>query len=925
MPDIRSPQSPELRVDRHGYLSRVVNPAGETWRMSYTADGLLTEFTDPRGQTARFRYNALGRLNTATDRAGGAQTLSRVAADSRGFETTRVSGQGRTTRYRLENTPSGAQQRGVTTPAGLRIETRKQPDGTRTTMAPDGTTLTTVSGPDPRFGMQAPRRAQATIRSGGQTATVTATQTVTPGDPAQPPGITTRTDTVTVNGRTTTTVYTPADRTAVTTSPTGRTRTLVLDPQGRFAQAQIPGLAPLDLARDGRGRPIRLRQSDGAETRALTFGYGPDGYLQTVTDPLGRTARYDRDPVGRLTRQTDPDGHATEFRYDANGNLARLTPPGRPAHVFRYTPVDLTEEYAPPAAGLGTPQTRYQYNRDRQLTRIDRPDGQALTVAYDTAGRRSTLTAPTGAYGYTYNEVGQLAQIAAPDGGLSYTYSGALRTQTAWSGAVVGTVGFAHDDDFRVSQHTVNGQDPIAYRYDADGLLTQAGTLTLNRDAQNGLLTGMTLDGVSDRRTYNGFGELIGHTVQAQGITLLRVAYTRDGLGRITHQTETVQGGTHATTYGYDPAGRLIEVQRNGVTTTHGYDTNGNRVQRDGVTVATVDEQDRLLTHDGATYTHTANGELKTKTHNGQTTRYDYDVLGNLRQVILPDGQTLDYVIDGQNRRIGKKINGALRQGFLYQDGLRPIAELDGHNQIVSRFVYATGGNVPDYLIQHGKTYRLIKDHLGSPRLVIDAASGTIVQRLDYDVWGRVILDTNPGFQPFGFAGGLYDKDTGLVRFGARDYDSETGRWTAKDPILFAGGDANLYGYVQNDPVNWVDTNGLTQKDIDCALILIKNTQKDLDVPDTVYVQDLGTNIQGQPTDGYADPITKEVTVSDRYLETLTLSQKEALVETMIHEIIHRTKDSRLDMILNPVEHPKIYKEARQRKDALKPITLPCP
>ena len=49
----------------------------------------------------------------------------------------------------------------------------------------------------------------------------------------------------------------------------------------------------------------------------------------------------------------------------------------------------------------------------------------------------------------------------------------------------------------------------------------------------------------------------------------------------------------------------------------------------------------------------------------------------------------------------------------------------------------------------------------------------------------------------------------GLCSFGARDYDAETGRWTAKDPILFAGGDTNLYGYVLNDPVNFVDSNGL--------------------------------------------------------------------------------------------------------------------
>jgi RHS repeat-associated protein len=69
------------------------------------------------------------------------------------------------------------------------------------------------------------------------------------------------------------------------------------------------------------------------------------------------------------------------------------------------------------------------------------------------------------------------------------------------------------------------------------------------------------------------------------------------------------------------------------------------------------------------------------------------------------------------------------------------------------------------------------------------------------------------GFQPFGFAGGFSDHDTKLVRFGMRDYDAETARWTMKDPILFAGGDTNVYGYVLNDPVNLVDPEGLDWKD----------------------------------------------------------------------------------------------------------------
>jgi RHS repeat-associated protein len=100
-----------------------------------------------------------------------------------------------------------------------------------------------------------------------------------------------------------------------------------------------------------------------------------------------------------------------------------------------------------------------------------------------------------------------------------------------------------------------------------------------------------------------------------------------------------------------------------------------------------------------------------------------------------------------------------------------------------------------------------------SPRLVVDTTTGVVAQRLDYDEFGNVTLDTNPGFQPFGFAGGLYDPDTKLTRFGVRDYDAETGRLTTKDPIQFTGGDSNLYGYVLNDPMNWVDQLGLARED----------------------------------------------------------------------------------------------------------------
>jgi RHS repeat-associated protein len=91
-------------------------------------------------------------------------------------------------------------------------------------------------------------------------------------------------------------------------------------------------------------------------------------------------------------------------------------------------------------------------------------------------------------------------------------------------------------------------------------------------------------------------------------------------------------------------------------------------------------------------------------------------------------------------------------------------------------------------MVQRGVTYRLVTDQAGSVRLFVNALTGAIAERIDYDEFGNALLDSAPGFQPFGFAGGLYDRDTGRVRFGVRDYDGGTGRWTAKDPLLFGDG-----------------------------------------------------------------------------------------------------------------------------------------
>jgi RHS repeat-associated protein len=185
-----------------------------------------------------------------------------------------------------------------------------------------------------------------------------------------------------------------------------------------------------------------------------------------------------------------------------------------------------------------------------------------------------------------------------------------------------------------------------------------------------------------------------------------------------------------------------------------------------------------------------------------------YDDFGNLLAVKFPNGNVIEYIIDSEGRRVGKLVNGTLVAGYLYQ-GSQIVAQLNSAGKVISRFIYATRANSPDYMVISGIPYRIFADQLGSPRLVVNATTGAIAEEIDYDEFGNVINDTKPGFQPFGFAGGLYDSDTKLVHFGAREYDPRIGRWTTKDPILFAGGDTNLYGYVREDPVNLTDLRGL--------------------------------------------------------------------------------------------------------------------
>lgn len=218
------------------------------------------------------------------------------------------------------------------------------------------------------------------------------------------------------------------------------------------------------------------------------------------------------------------------------------------------------------------------------------------------------------------------------------------------------------------------------------------------------------------------------------------------------------------------------------------------------------------MSYNSNTYTYTSNGELATLEEGlFSKFKYTHDALGRLKEVLTPKGDRLSYILDWNGRRVAIAENGKQIATRIYEDQYRIAAEYNRKRNVIQEYVYSTSINSPDYMTERNARYKFIKDHLGSPRLIVHSMTGKIVQRLDYSEFGKVIIDTNQGFQPFGFAGGIRDPNTGLLKFGARDYGPTTGRWTSKDPTRFNGGDTNLYGYSAHDPVNWIDFSGETK------------------------------------------------------------------------------------------------------------------
>ncbi len=196
--------------------------------------------------------------------------------------------------------------------------------------------------------------------------------------------------------------------------------------------------------------------------------------------------------------------------------------------------------------------------------------------------------------------------------------------------------------------------------------------------------------------------------------------------------------------------------------------------------------------------------------HGGDTERYEYAPDYRLLRV-EKNGDLVEYEHDENGQRTAKWVNGVLSESYKWLDFIRLDQAMIHGAQM--RFHYAGNERLPDAMTRNGTNYGLHYDQVGSLR-VVAGVNGNVISEIMYDSFGNIIDQTNPSFiVPLGFAGGLHDQDTNWVRFGWRDYDPRTGRFTAPDPIGLEGGDADVYGYCLDDPVNGVDPEGLASKE----------------------------------------------------------------------------------------------------------------
>ncbi|PZD95350.1 hypothetical protein DNH61_12470 [Paenibacillus sambharensis] len=858
-----SGQRTELTVNGQGELIQVVNPAGEDYEIQYSANGLVTQFVDPNGNVRKYGYDEAGLLLTAEDPEGGVKTLSRHSIKD-GYQVTLTSPAGRTTTFSIQNM-YGTIRRETIDSNGASTVSTAYPDGRQEIAYPDGTKVTKRLKPDPRWGMSVPVLAELRVSSpSGKPFVYQEERLAVLENTADPFSLKEYTVLNKVNGVSSSVHYDAAQRMYTETSLAGRQVRTHMNEKFEVVRVENnQGYAPTTYEYDDQGRLSTMQKG----TQFVRYTYDSLNRMVEAEDASGSRKHFEYDKANRLVSVRQPGGNTYSKQYDANSNLTGIVMPDQALYEMGYTGLDKLESFMP--GGNPDMAVQREFAPGGELSKVTMPSGRQLEYQYDEGGRMTGMNDPDVQRAFEYaGRTNRISGMKSTSNGrvqsVEYQYDDSEVVSMNWSGEANAQFEYSYDwfsnlSNIRMTVPTAvygtvtNAVYNIPLSWDVDGVLlgfgplyyggtddrhswSQISGLCQNDDDWNPCYgeyfhTSITQDelGRMEELRYSkeagcvypeGGALTTMHSLPNDGDycgevipNLYSVKYQYDLRGWMTGKTVVTPDGTETYTYEYDANGQLLHATRvspagETFTESYTYDQNRNRTSRQvsgsPEETAIYGPYDQLMQVGPDAYHFNEDGYL---TERG-TDRFHYGVHGELLEAAV-NGETIQYTYDATGRRTSR-IDSQGTTTYLYGNphaALQLTASVDPQGALTV-YYYNQEGFLTAF-DRGGSRYLVITDAVGTPLAVINA-DGDTVKELRYDSFGVLLSDSNPAFGlALGFAGGLADEATKLVRFGSRDYDPASGRWTARDPILYDSNQANLYVYVNNNPVQLRDPCGM--------------------------------------------------------------------------------------------------------------------